>query len=133
MKLDISEFTRKHALQVLDYCVDNLGESHYVDEVPRLIFWTTGPVKNYLFPKGYYCSENNIIWIYKSEHKSALDIIDTIIHEYTHYLQNLDEYGVMFKVYNYKTHPMEIEARQTAKAHKFICRRFIVKNLAKPK
>jgi uncharacterized protein YjaZ len=40
------------------------------------------------------------------------DLVTTVIHEYTHYLQPVRrDYGVLAKYFDYSSHPMEIEAR----------------------
>ena len=59
-----------------------------------------------------YCSMMNEISIYYPNMKSRKMIIETLIHEYIHYLQSptwfkryYDQYG-----HDYTTHPYEIEA-----------------------
>jgi hypothetical protein len=40
------------------------------------------------------------------------DLVTTVIHEYTHYLQPVRTYyGALARHYDYNNHPMEIEAR----------------------
>ena len=67
-----------------------------------------------------YCSMMNEISIYYPNMKSRKMIIETLIHEYIHYLQSptwfkryYDQYG-----YDYTTHPYEIEATSFEKDYK---------------
>ena len=67
-----------------------------------------------------YCSMMNEISIYYPNMKSRKMIIETLIHEYIHYLQSptwfkryYDQYG-----HDYTTHPYEIEATSFEKDYK---------------
>ena len=67
-----------------------------------------------------YCSMMNEISIYYPNMKSRKMIIETLIHEYIHYLQSptwfkryYDQYGN-----DYTTHPYEIEATSFEKDYK---------------
>ena len=63
-------------------------------------------------PSAEFERETNTIWIYYPEMKSEKDIIQTIIHEYTHYLQDGDEMKRLYdeEGYEYDNHPFELEA-----------------------
>ena len=54
---------------------------------------------------------------------TILDLIDTIIHEYTHYLRpNFQkEYEKVSKEFTYDKNPLEIEAKQMARRHRKKC------------
>ena len=67
-----------------------------------------------------YCSMLNEISVYYPQMKSRKMIIQTLIHEYIHYLQSpvwfkryYDKYG-----HDYTTHPYEIEAVNEEKNYK---------------
>jgi hypothetical protein len=51
------------------------------------------------------------------------DLIDTVIHEYTHYLQpNFQEiYEQLSTEYEYHNHPLETEAKEHAKIYRRSC------------
>ena len=66
-----------------------------------------------------YCSDKNEITIYYPNMKSKKMIVETLIHEYIHYLQS----PIWFKRYynmghDYTTHPYEIEATSFEKDYK---------------
>ena len=54
----------------------------------------------------------NTIWIYWPKASSPQWIAETILHEYTHYLQDGEEMKRMYDEdgYEYNTHPYELEA-----------------------
>ena len=63
-------------------------------------------------PAAEFERETNTIWIY---HPEAIDekwVIQTLIHEYTHYLQDGDEMKRLYdeEGYEYDNHPFELEA-----------------------
>ena len=53
----------------------------------------------------------------------VMDLIDTTIHEYSHYLQKdfRRHYDQLSTEYEYHNHPLEIEAKDTAKKYRRIC------------
>jgi len=59
---------------------------------------------------GSYCFYKNKLTIYINNCDSLLLIVQTIIHEYTHYLQIRRKYEYYNKVYTYYTNPYEKEA-----------------------
>ena len=63
-------------------------------------------------PDADFERDNNIIWIYWPKASSPRWIAETIIHEYTHYLQDATEMQRMYSEdgYEYDTHPFELEA-----------------------
>jgi hypothetical protein len=67
---------------------------------------------------GEFDNENLIIRIFPRRIKSKLDLIRTIIHEYTHYVQLYDsprmdrKYVKANEELGYQNNPFEIEARE---------------------
>ena len=63
------------------------------------------------------------ITINLAQNTHVLELIDTVIHEYTHYLaHNFMEVYTQFETDNsYKQHPLEIEACQQAKQYRRKC------------
>ena len=62
-------------------------------------------------PDAEYCSMENAIFIYYPKMKSKKHIIETLVHEYQHYLQSpswMKRYYTMG--YNYNDHPYEVAA-----------------------
>ena len=63
-------------------------------------------------PDAEYDREENTIVIYYPKAKNKQWILETLIHEYTHYLQDGKEIKMMYdeEGYEYDTHPFELEA-----------------------
>ena len=60
---------------------------------------------------GQYCDRNNWLSINLGKCKTGKEIIQTTIHEHTHYRQDLKEYAVMTKKVGYDKNPFEIQAQ----------------------
>ena len=62
---------------------------------------------------GEFDAMNNTITIYYGTCNNVKLIIQTLIHEYTHYMQPIrTAYVRLYKEHGYDNHPMEIEARE---------------------
>lgn len=70
---------------------------------------------------GLYQYQDNEITIFVKEHLTVRDLIDTVIHEYTHYKQPMSKYSKLLKKNGYKNHPLEIEAIHKAKTFRKEC------------
>lgn len=100
---------------VIDWCKENM-------EYPKHHkYYPTVEVKYNINKKanGDYSSYSRLIRIYVNNHKSIEDLVDTCIHEYTHYLQmpkevHQLEYNKYNKTKGYYNNPYEIEAREKA-------------------
>ena len=55
-------------------------------------------------------------------------MIQTLIHEYTHYTQDLKKYDVLYSQFGYDKHPHEVEARSNEKLYS-PCWKQIKKNI----
>jgi hypothetical protein len=108
-KIDISEFGG-----MLHWCFSNFGSSTYQKRLPRV------KIDNMILAKGQFCGGENVITINVKAHRSYLDLCDTFIHEYIHYLQNMENYNMYFEKHRktYKTHPYEISANNKANLYK---------------
>lgn len=87
-------------------------------------YYPTIEVKYYINKKvnGDYSSRSRIIRIFVNNHNSIEDLVDTCIHEYTHYLQmpkemNQIEYTKYTNSNGYYNNPYEIDAREKAKRY----------------
>ena len=62
---------------------------------------------------GQYCPYDNKLFIYHNNCPTVKLVIQTVIHEYTHYLQPVkSKYSKLMDIYGYDKHPMEVEARE---------------------
>lgn len=97
----------------------HLGESAHQEKIPQIklhrsIYARLSGIEGLIGeadPFAEYEWETNTIWIYWPRIKSEKDLIESLLHEWTHYLQDPVE---MKRIYDegeiYMTHPFEIEA-----------------------
>jgi hypothetical protein len=127
MNKDSINYTTAH--YILQYCIENFGLSRFKDyEIPNIKIHDIKPDKTKGFLKtdvAFFNNEKNCITIFKPNVKSFVDFIDSIIHEYTHYKQDLSNYDEMELTYGYYDHPMELEANKIASEHKWKCKDYV--------
>lgn len=118
--MNINNLNSKTAKIALEFCIKTFGVKSGLD-IPKIIIHRI-PNKN----MGEYDSTTNIIHIYKNSHKSFLEVMDTIIHEYTHYLQNMRAYDIFAKTGTpYKDNPYELEAFRMGSMFKKHCKKYV--------
>jgi Zn-dependent peptidase ImmA (M78 family) len=119
---------RRLIVMVVEWCMQNFGVRKYC---PKFEFEITKERKNE--NAGWYlvARHDPKITVNLSCNTDILDLFDTIIHEYTHYLvPNFTEIYTQFEnEYSYQTHPLEIEAQQQAKKYRRKCFNQIKKDL----
>lgn len=114
---------------VLHWCVKNLGVPSGNKKIPQVVI---SYVKQDKF-LGLYCSARKEIIIYIHGHKDLLQLTNTIIHEYDHFLRiktisDQKNYNSLLNEIGYDKHPLEIYARETAKKYQMICLKAMVEN-----
>lgn len=117
--MNIKEFKRSDAVRVMNWCKKNIGVNKRKKYLP-ILEWHT---KSWDNDCGDYDFEDNIISVYKSSHRSAIDLIHTIIHEWAHYLQSRKKYYDYADEYGYAKNPYENQANYIADKYKFQCKR----------
>ena len=115
--MNIKQFSRKDAVRVMKWCETNVGLNYRRHYLPILEWHSKGE------DCGDYDFEDNIISIYKNQHKSVIEIIHTIIHEWCHYKQSTKKYYQYDEWFGYKNNPLEIEADKIANKLKYKCRK----------
>ena len=94
--------------ETIMWCQDNLGTKSYgVDFSVRTLRNKTNP------SYGCYDGARRTIMVYRNYTPTVKMIIRVVLHEYTHYLQNLRWYGNVLSKVGYNKHPQELEARVT--------------------
>jgi hypothetical protein len=100
------DFDFNDADKLLDWCVDKYGMSKYHDDIPWLDF-----NQDDLGIMGEYQADSNTVIIYPDYIKSYDDLVETIIHEFQHYLQSPMWFERYYNMgHSYDTHPYEIYA-----------------------
>lgn len=106
------EVTREEILQILNWCKRKLGKSKYFP-IRKLKL----RIHNGIEYLGQFDISKNIIYINPIRHKNKIELAETVIHEYVHFLQNPKEYNrLLFRndYKNYYDHPHEREAEKIA-------------------
>ena len=62
--------------------------------------------------KAQYDHDTNIIWLYYPNIKDEVDVLRSLIHEYTHYKQDHKLFKKYKAIYSYDEDPTEIEAHK---------------------
>jgi Zn-dependent peptidase ImmA (M78 family) len=116
--IDIKKL-RKISKLTFEWCVQNMGK-HPVYGLPKIICRENTKTDQ----RGYYDFDlgRHHIVIYIRGNDDIQNLIDTIIHEYKHSLQNMRKsYCKLERELGYWNHPMEKEARSTAKSLRYKC------------
>lgn len=104
----------------LDWCIDKWGLKEHEYELELDVCYKEHMVVG-MTSKAEYCSESNEIIIYPSEHSNVRDLVDSVIHEFTHQRQDMSNYHKVLRTNGYNNHPLEIEADETAKKYRKEC------------
>ena len=78
---------------------------------------------------GNYCFWRNTITLYLPNNTTIHDIVATMIHEYTHYLQSRTKYRNYEKTHYYSQNPLEKEAKRNEEKYTKTCIKYIKKNM----
>jgi hypothetical protein len=128
------EINRKTCLEIFEWCKTKYGMSKYQKDFPKLHFRSKAAKDKIMGPlKGEFFYEENEIYIYKELHLlepiPLLDVVNTIIHEYKHFLQNMENYDMYFDKYKYSyhTHPYEKTCNRFAGKEQDECYQYLLK------
>jgi len=118
-----------YAEQALDWCKQYFG---LCDRKRRKLIFRVSDRKRTM--KGWdvygnYCFWRNEIVIYLPNNKTIHDIVSTVIHEYTHYLQVRNTYREYEKTTYYSQNPLERQARRNETKYTKMCIRHIKKGM----
>lgn len=124
------ELKRVYATYALKWCIENMGTNPNKKTRPKVsvkINFKKEETERYI--KGvYYYSENRLI-VYHYNCISIEDVVSTVIHEYTHYLQSMKKYWEYYKTHYYSKHPYERQAKRNELKHTETCINQIKKSI----
>jgi hypothetical protein len=108
--------------EVVHWCIQNIGIPNGNKKIPGVMISYVKQDKLL----GIYCSAKKEICIYVHAHIDLLQLTNTVIHEYDHFLRirNIKDQKNYNKVLNeigYDKHPLEIYARETADKYEMNC------------
>jgi hypothetical protein len=92
--------------ETIKWCETNLGTKRYG---VNYCVHTRG-VK-YIPACGMYDYNSRTITVFRDYSPTVKSVVQVVLHEYTHYLQNLRWYNNTLKKVGYDNHPQELEAR----------------------
>jgi len=109
----------KYATQ---YCTDTFGTRKKKIPFSVSIVKQRGGEPAY----GQYCPYDNKLFVYHNNCPTVKLVIQTVIHEYTHYMQPVkSKYSKLMDIYGYDRHPMEVEAREMEQEYYKDCWNYI--------
>lgn len=119
---------KRYATLTLKWCKDNFGINPKKRKKLKLKLRTrTRNIRKKFIVYGRYCFWRNELTIYLPNCNTDLQIISTVIHEYTHYLQSRTKYKKYEKTHYYSTHPLERSAFRNEEKYAKMCLKDIKK------
>lgn len=100
------------AKKTLNWCKSHLGTR--LAEVDFIVK-KAGVTAKLNQEQGHFKFRCNQIVIYSDMCQSISSLISVVIHEYTHFLQPMEDYNRLHHVFGYEEHPFEVEARENEK------------------
>lgn len=116
------KINRNTALKIYEWCRKQYGRSKYNGKYPHFSFKKGDHTNDDLM--GEYDFIDNEIFINSNQIETLEDLVSTIIHEYTHYKQNMRvDWIVLNKYFDPYTldHPLEKEAEEISKRDLLVC------------
>lgn len=115
--------------QIAYWCKDELGLPPKVKKMPEV------KISYYKHKKyaGTYQSINQCITIYPKSNDSLVQLVDSVIHEYVHFLEirclnDSKAYEKLLKSYGYINNPYEVSARKIANEKTAACIQYLLNN-----
>lgn len=119
-KLDF-ETKKLYCTLALKWCKKFFGQNELKRTKLSLEFTTRKRSHKNRSVLGNYCFYRNKITIHEQACKNIYDVVSTVIHEYTHYLQSRNLYKLYQENYYYSTNPCEKEARRNEDKYTKLC------------
>lgn len=115
------ETKKLYAVQALKWCKAFFGENDR--KRTRLSFEFTSRIRTIKQCEvfGNYCFYRNKMTIHSETCVTLNDIVSTVIHEYTHYLQSRNKYKDYQSRYYYSANPYEREAKRNEEKYTSLC------------
>ena len=119
------ELKKKYALMAIKWCKNYLGENDRKRSKLLFEFTTRKRSDKKSMVYGNYCFYRNKMTIHEPACETLYDIVSTVIHEYTHYLQSRTLYKKYQEKYYYSTNPYEREAKRNEEKYSKMCLKYI--------
>jgi hypothetical protein len=99
---------RKLVCETIKWCETNIGRK-YKSRTLKYRVLTLG--EKYTPAYGMYCPDKNTLYVFRNHAPTVKMVIKSVLHEYTHFMQNLRWYGHTLSKVGYDKHPQELQAR----------------------
>lgn len=119
--------SRKYVNRIVDWCFRTYGVSKHNRYFPEIQYRKGSYMNEDSSTMAFYDDQDGVIFINKEDHRSLRTLANSIIHEYTHYMQNMKHYDILSQYLSYRNHPLEIEANKIARRDTKKCLREITK------
>ena len=110
LKTPTSEMTvsqiRRLVCETIKWCETNLGTKSY-----KVNYCVRTLGEKYTPAYGCYDFNKRTIYVFRNYAPTVKMVVRSVLHEYTHYLQNLRWYNNVLQKVGYDKHPQEVEAR----------------------
>jgi len=111
LKTPTSELTvrqiRSIVCETIRWCETNLGTKSF-----KVSYCVRTRGEKYSPVSGIYDYGNRTIKVFRNYSPTVKSVVQVVLHEYAHYLQNLRWYNNVLSKVGYENHPQEIEARE---------------------
>ena len=94
--------------ETIKWCETNIGKK-YKSRTLKYRVLTLG--EKYTPAYGMYCPDKNTLYVFRNHAPTVKMVIKSVLHEYTHFMQNLRWYGHTLSKVGYDKHPQELQAR----------------------
>ena len=99
---------RKVVCEAIKWCETNIGTKH---KRRTLKFRVLTLPDRYTPAYGMYDPQKNTLYVFRNHAKDVKMVIRSVLHEYTHFMQNLRYYTSVLNKVGYNKHPLEQQAR----------------------
>ena len=119
------ELKKKYAILTIKWCKEFFGVNERKKTKLEFEFTTRKRSIKKAMVYGNYCFYRNKMTIHEPACETLYDIVSTVIHEYTHYLQSRTLYKKYQDKYYYSRNPYEREAKRNEEKYTKECMKYI--------
>lgn len=119
------ELKKKYAILTIRWCKEFFGINERKKTKLEFEFTTRKRSIKKSMVYGNYCFYRNKMTIHEPACETLYDVVSTVIHEYTHYLQSRTLYKKYQDKYYYSRNPYEREAKRNEEKYTKECMKYI--------
>ncbi len=123
------ELKKKYAILTIKWCREFFGVNERKKTKLEFEFTTRKRSIKKAMVYGNYCFYRNKMTIHEPACETLYDVVSTVIHEYTHYLQVRRKYREYEMTRYYSQNPMEREAKRNEDKYTKECLKYIKSRL----